>query len=66
MKHFKETEGDRNRVSKAVEEYGKKIAIKEKEESALKMIAKRQLTFEEIAEYLGLSVERVEELAACR
>lgn len=53
-------------MSKAVEEYGKKIAIKEKEESALKMIAKRQLTFEEIAEYLGLSVERVEELAACR
>jgi len=50
-------------VCKAMEEYGKRIATKEKEESALKMIAKGKLTFEEIAEYLELPVERVEELA---
>ena len=35
-----------------MEEYGRRIAIKEKEESALKMIAKGKLTFEEISEYL--------------
>ena len=63
VRHFKETEGGRNQVCEAMEEYGKRIAIKEKEESALKMIAKGKLTFEEIAEYLELSVERVEELA---
>ena len=63
VRHFKETEGGRNQVCKAMEEYGKRIATKEKEESALKMIAKGKLTFEEIAEYLELSVERVEELA---
>lgn len=63
VSHFKETEGGRNQVCKAMEEYGKKIAIKEKEESALKMIARGKLTFEEIAEDLDLPVERVEELA---
>lgn len=63
MKYFKETEGGRNQVCKAMEEYGRTIATKEKEESSLKMIAKGKLTFEEISEYLGLPVERVEELA---
>lgn len=50
-------------MCKAMEEYGRTIATKEKEESSLKMIAKGKLTFEEISEYLGLPVERVEELA---
>ena len=50
-------------MCKAMEEYGKRIDIKEKEESALKMIAKGKLTFEEIFEYLELPVERVAELA---
>lgn len=50
-------------MCKAMEEYGKRIAIKEKEESALKMIAKGKLTFEEISEYFELPVERVAELA---
>ena len=63
VSHFKETEGGRNQVCKAMEEYGKRIAIKEKEESALKMIVRGKLTIEEIAEDLGLPVERVEELA---
>lgn len=63
VRHFKETEGGQIQMCKAMEEYGKRIATKEKEESALKMIAKGKLTFEEIAEYLELSVERVEELA---
>lgn len=61
--YFKETKGGRNKVCKAMEEYGKRIAIKEKEESALKMIVRGKLTIEEIAEDLGLPVERVEELA---
>lgn len=63
VRHFKETEGGRNRMSKAMEEYGKRIAIKEKEESALKLIARGKLTIEEIAEDLELPLERVEELA---
>ena len=50
-------------MGKVMEEYGKRIAIKEKEESVLKMIAKGKLIFEESAEYLELPVERVEELA---
>ena len=50
-------------MSRTMEEYGKRIAIKEKEESALKLIAGGKLTIEEIAEDLELSLERVEELA---
>ncbi len=61
--YFKETEGGRDKVCKAMEEYGKRIAIRAKEESALKMIARGKLTFEEIAEDLELPVERIEELA---
>lgn len=38
-------------------------ATREKEESALKLIARGKLIFEEIAEDLELPVERVEELA---
>lgn len=62
VRHFKETEGGRNQVCKVMEEYGKRIAVKEKEESALKLIARGKLSLEEIAEDLELSVERVEEL----
>ena len=50
-------------MCKAMEEYGKSIAIMEKEESALKLIARGKLTVEEIAEDLELPLERVEELA---
>lgn len=63
VKHFKETEGGRKQVSKAVEEFSRKIVIKEKEASAIKMIARGKLTIEEIAEDLELPVERVKELA---
>lgn len=35
----------------------------EKEESAVKMIEGKKLSFEDIAEYLGLTVEQVEEIA---
>lgn len=50
-------------MNQAMEEYGKRIAIKEKEESVLKMIARGKLTLEEIAEDLELPLKRVEELA---
>lgn len=63
VRHFKETEGGRSQVCKAMEEYGKRIATKEKEESALKMIARGKLTLKEIAEDLELPLKRVEELA---
>lgn len=60
VRHFKEAERSQ---SQAMEEYGKRIAIKEKVESALKMIARGKLTLEEMAEDLDLSLKRVEELA---
>lgn len=63
VRHFKETEGGRRQVCNAMEEFSRKIVIKEKEASAIKMIARGKLTMEEIAEDLGLPVERVEELA---
>ena len=63
VRHFKEAERGQNQVSHAMEEYGKRIATKEKEESALKMIARGKLTLEEIAEDLELPLKRVEELA---
>lgn len=57
VRHSKEAEGGRDQVSKAMEQYGKIIAIKEKEESALKMVARRKLTLEEIADYLDLPLK---------
>lgn len=63
VRHFKETEGGQSQMSNFIEEYGKKVALKEKEASALKMIARGKLTIEEIAEDLELPIERVEELA---
>lgn len=63
VRYFKETEGGQSQMCEAMEEYGKKIAIKEKEESAMKMIARGKLTIEEIAEDLELPIERVAELS---
>jgi DNA-binding CsgD family transcriptional regulator len=50
-------------VCKAVEEYGQRIAMQEKEESALKMIVRGKMSLEEIAEDLDLPLERVKQLA---
>ena len=44
VRHFKETERGQRQLGNFIEEYGKKIALKEKEESALKMIARGKLS----------------------
>lgn len=59
VRHFKETEGGRRQVCKALEER----IDREKERSALRLLARGKLTVEEIAEDLEMPVERVEELA---
>ena len=63
VRHFKETEGGRSQVCKAVEEFSEKIVTQEKEASALKMIARGKLSYEEIAEDLALPLETVKKLA---
>ena len=63
MHHFKETEGGRTIVCKAIETYGEQMALETRIENALKMIARGKLTLEEIAEDSGLSLEKVKELA---
>lgn len=51
-------------MSKALEEYGDQIVLKYSIKIALRMINDGQLTLEKIAEYSGLSIEQVKELAA--
>ena len=63
MHHFKETEGGRTIVCRAIETYGEQMALRRAIENAKKMIAGGKLTLEEIAEYSGLSLEKVKELA---
>ncbi len=67
VKHFKNTEGGRKVMSKAVEEWAAELAAQEvlvtKKENARRMIAKGKLSLEEIAEYEDLPLEVVEQLA---
>ena len=62
MHHYKETEGGREHMCKAVEDLMEKRDI----EKAKKMIAGGKLTIEDIAEYSGLSLEKVKELAGMK
>ena len=50
-------------MCRAIETYGEQMALKRAIENAKKMIAGGKLTLEEIAEYSGLSLEKVRELA---
>ena len=63
VEDFKETEGGREVVCQIFEDLAEKWVIEEKKESARRMIASGKLTEEEIAEYAGLPVEEVRELA---
>ncbi len=63
VEYFKETEGGREVVCQIFEDLAEKWVIEEKKESARRMIASGKLTEEEIAEYAGLPVEEVRELA---
>ena len=63
VEYFKETEGGREVVCQIFEDLAEKWVIEEKKESARRMIASGKPTEEEIAEYAGLPVEEVRELA---
>ena len=71
VKYFKETEGGRKDMCKAVEELVEKRAVEivdervleEKKDIVARMIAGGELSVEKIAEYFGLPIDVVEELA---
>ena len=63
MYHFKETEGGRTVMCKAIEIYGDKRALENSIEIALRLIARGQLTLEQIAKDTHLPLEKVKELA---
>lgn len=50
-------------MCKAIETYGEQMALRRSIENALEMIADGQLSLEKIAQYSGLSLEKVRELA---
>ena len=62
MHHFKETEGGRSTVCKAIEVYGEQREKQKAIEMALKMLDKGKFDYNEIAEYTGLSPDEVAEL----
>ena len=70
VKYFKETEGGQEIVSQVLEELAKKWAeeeaeervLEEKKASARRMIVRRKLTLEEIAEDTDLPIEVVRNL----
>ncbi len=70
MYHYKETEGGRAEVCKAIEIYGKEqrkeAKLEEKIEMTKKLIARGKMSLEEIAEDTGLSIEKVKEFAEQR
>lgn len=59
MHHYKETKGGREYMCKSVEDYVEKKQV----ETVKRMIAGGKLTPEEIAEYSGLSLDKVRKLA---
>ena len=63
VKYFKETEGGRKDMCKAVDELAEKRALEEKKHIALRMIEDDELSIEKIAMYVGLPIDMVEELA---
>ncbi len=59
VRYLKETEGGREIMCRLIEELNKEVRI----ENAESMLAKGKLSFDEIAEYSGLTVEEVKKLA---
>ena len=66
VKYFKETEGGRKDMCKAVEELAEKRAderaMEEKKHIASRMIEDDELSIEKIAKYVGLPVNEIEQL----
>ena len=50
-------------MCRALETYGEQMALRRAIENALSMMADGQLSLEKIAQYSGLSLEKVKELA---
>lgn len=63
VRYIKESEGGREYMCRIMEELNQKAAIEERKKNALAMINKGKLSYEEISEYTGLSVEEVKALA---
>ncbi len=71
MRHYKETEGGRTEMCKAIEKYGNEQRlegksegkIEEKIETAKRLIAKGKSSLEDIAETTELPLEQVKEIA---
>ena len=63
VRYLKETEGGRSHMCKAMEEMREEAVHKDRIENALKMIASGRLTNQEIADWTGLALSEVEELA---
>jgi hypothetical protein len=66
VRHFKETEGGRSQVCKAVEEFSAKIAVEmvneEKNSIAVKMLKAGKYAMEEISGLTGLTLQEVKKL----
>ena len=54
VKHFKETEGGREQMCEAVEEYAKEYATKEKAVSVRNLMENMKLTLEQALNALGI------------
>lgn len=67
VRYIKESEGGREYMCRIMEELNQKAAIEailaERKKNALAMINKGKLSYEEISEYTGLSVEEFKALA---
>lgn len=62
MHHYKETEGGRAKMCKAIEAYGEEQRLEEKIKTAKEMIADN-MSVEKIEKYTGLSKEKIKELS---
>ena len=63
VRYLKETERGQMRVCKMIEDRTKEAVHEKMVENALKMLADAVLSFDKIAEYSGLSLEEVQDLA---
>ena len=66
VKYYKETEGGRKIMCKAVEELAEKRAdervLEEKRDTAKKLLHNGKLSKEEVADCVGLPIEMIEEI----
>jgi transcription initiation factor IIE alpha subunit len=62
-KYYKENQEGVEAMCKIVEDIAKEHALEKSREIAKKLIAKGQMTYEEIAETTGLPLEEVQKLA---